>query len=121
MRAGVSLTRGAEFAVVKNPDHKFAADAMNASLMLLSILVAVITIVAVEYRNVQSDATLAGPVYQCLIGATGAAALAGLIAFFSLLHLRLSIIPVAVLVWLFGLLIVGMVLGIIWTVHVLAA
>jgi hypothetical protein len=107
--------------MVGNPDHKFAADALNASLTLLSILVAVITIVAVQYKSVQSDATLAGPVYQCLIGATGAAALAGLIAFLSLLHLRLSIIHVTILVWLFGILIVAMVLGIIWTVHVLAA
>jgi hypothetical protein len=106
--------------VVNNPDPKFASDALNASLTVLSILVAVITIVALEYKSVQSDATLAGPVYQCLIGATGAAALAGLIAFFSLLHLRLSIVPVSLLAWLFGILIVGIVLDIIWTVHVLA-
>jgi len=107
--------------VVNNPDHKFAADALNASLTLLSILVAVITIVAVQYKNVQSDVTLAGPVYRCLIGATGAATLAGIIAFLSLLHLRLSVIHVNLLVWLFGVLIIVMVLGIIWTVRVLAA
>jgi hypothetical protein len=39
--------------VADDPDHKFATDALNASLTLMSILVAVIAIVAVEYKNVQ--------------------------------------------------------------------
>jgi hypothetical protein len=107
--------------IANNPDPQFAANAMNASLTLLSILVAVITVVAVQYKNVQSDAALAGPVYQCLIGATGAATLAGLIAFLSLLHVRGNPVHVNLLVWLFGILIIGMVLDIIWTVYVLAA
>lgn len=107
--------------MVSNPDPKFATDAMNASITLLSILVAVITVVAVQYKSVQSDATLAGPVYQCLIGATVAAVLAGVIAFLSLLHVRGSLFHVDLLVWLFAILILGMVFDVIWTVYVLAA
>jgi hypothetical protein len=107
--------------VVNNPDHKFAADALNASLTLMSILVAVITVVAIEYKSVQSDPALANPVYLCALAATAAAALAGVIAFLSLLHLRLNIIHVNILVWLFGILIIGMVFGIIWVVYVLVA
>jgi hypothetical protein len=107
--------------VADNPDPKFATDAMNASLTLLSILVAVITIVALEYKGLRSDPTLASPVYLCLVGATVTAVLSGLIAFLSLLHLRLGTVHVTFLVWLFGILIVAMVLDVIFTVYVLAA
>jgi hypothetical protein len=107
--------------VTQNPDEKFASDALNASLTLMSILVAVITIVAIEYKNVRSDPALADPIYRCVIATTGAAAFSGLIAFLSLLHLRRGIIHVRVLVWLFGTLIVGMVAGIIWVVSVLVS
>jgi hypothetical protein len=85
----------------------------------MSILVAVITIVAVEYKNVQSDPVLAGPIYWCVLGATAAAALSGFIAFLSLLHLRLSVIHINFVASLFGILIVGMFFGIILVVYVL--
>jgi hypothetical protein len=85
----------------------------------MSILVAVIAVIAVEYNNVKSDPVVAGPIYWCVLGTTAAAALAGLIAFLSLLHLRLGIIHVNFLVSLFGFLIAAMVLGIIGVVYVL--
>lgn len=107
--------------VTKNPDPEFARDALNASLTLMSILVAVITIVAVEYKNVRSDPAVADPIFFCVIGATAAASFSGLIAFLSLLHLRLGSIHVSLLAFLFGALIVGMVVGIIWVVDVLVA
>ena len=103
------------------PDPKFAMDALNASVAVMSILVAVIAIVAVEYKNVESDPKLATPIYWCVLGATAVTVLAGAIAFFSLLHVRLNIINVNFLAWLFGILIVGMVLGIVWVVYVLVA
>jgi hypothetical protein len=106
---------------VNNPDHKFATDVLNASVAIMSILVAVIAIVAVEYKNVQSDPALANPVYWCVIGATAAAVFAGVISLLSLLHLRVSWIHVSLLFWLFGILIVSMVVGIIWVVDVLVA
>lgn len=105
--------------VADDPDHKFATDALNASLTLMSILVAVIAIVAVEYKNVQSDPALAGPIRRCLLGATAAAALSGLIAFLSLLHARLNVSFINFVASLFGILIVGMVFGILWVVYVL--
>jgi hypothetical protein len=104
-----------------NPDHKFATDVLNAAVAIMSILVAVIAIVAVEYKNVQSDPTLANPVYWCVIGATAAATFAGVIALLSLLHLRVRWIHVSLLFWLFAVLIVSMVIGIIWVVDVLVA
>lgn len=107
--------------VTENPDQKFAGDALNASLTLMSILVAVITIVAVEYKNVRSDPALADPIYWCTIAATGAAILSGAIAFMCLLRLRLGIINVNLLAALFGFLILSMVIGIYLIVRVLVA
>jgi hypothetical protein len=104
---------------VADTDHKFATDALNASLTLMSILVAVITIVAIEYKSVQSDPVVAVPVLRCVQGTTAAAALSALIAFLSLLHLRLNIIRINFIAILFGLLIAGMFFGIIWVVYVL--
>jgi hypothetical protein len=104
---------------VADIDHKFATDALNASLTLMSILVAVITILAVEHKAVHSDAALAGPILHCVYGTTAAAVLSGAIAFLSLLRLRLGVIPISVITILFGMLIVGMVVGIIWVVSVL--
>jgi len=44
-----------------NTDRDFARDVLNASLTLMSILVAVITFLAVEYRGVRSaPAVMAG-------------------------------------------------------------
>jgi hypothetical protein len=99
-------------------DQKFASDTLNASLTLMSILVAVITIVAVEYKNVKSDPALADPLWQCVIGTTGAAVFSGIVAFLSLLHARFSIIDVNWLVSFFAILIVGMVGGIVYVVYV---
>lgn len=102
-----------------NPDQKFATDALNASLTLMSILVAVIAIVAVEYKNVKSDPALAAPLFKCVVGATVASVVSGVIALMSLLHLRLGIVSINLLAWLFGILIVGMIVGICLVVWVL--
>jgi hypothetical protein len=85
----------------------------------MSILVAVIAIVAVEWKAVKSDPAIADPLYYCLIGTTGAAVLSGVIALLGLLRLRLGYIPISILAWLFGILIAGMIVGICLVVQVL--
>jgi len=107
---------------VKSPAlaaDKFATDVLNASLTLMSILVAVIVVLAVEYKHAESDATLAGAIYPCVIATTGASVAAGIIAVLALLHLRLGVVPVNLLVWFFAILIVAMVIGVVWIEHVL--
>lgn len=100
-------------------DHKLATDILSASLTLMSILVAVIAIVAVQYKSVQSDAVVATPVYRCVIGTTAASVFAGVIAFLSLLHMRFANLSVRFLAFLFGLLIIAMIFGTGLVVYVL--
>jgi hypothetical protein len=104
-----------------NPDHRFATDVLNASVAIMSILVAVIAVVAVEYKKVRSYPPLADPIYGCVFVATAAAVFSGFIAFLSLLHLRVNIVHARILAWFFGILIIWMVLGIVWVVWTLVA
>jgi hypothetical protein len=102
-------------------DHKFATDVLNASLILMSILVAVIAVLAVAYKNLQSDPRMAQPVYYSTIGTTAASVAAGVVAFLALLHIRLGAVGANVLAWLFGALILAIVIGTVWVVGVLIA
>jgi hypothetical protein len=102
---------GAVVARDAEANHKLATDILNASLTLMSILVAVIAIVAVQYKGVQSDPVVATPIYRCVVGTTAASIFAGVIAFLSLLYTRFAYLPVGLLVFLFGVLIIAMIFG----------
>jgi hypothetical protein len=71
-------------------DQIFARDVFNASLTLMSILIAVITFLAVEYKGVRrySYAPMAAPIRDAVWGTTGASVWAGIIAFGALIKLR---------------------------------
>lgn len=58
-------------------DHKFATDVLNASLTFMSILVAVITLLVVEYKDVKPDPAIAEPIRDAVWGTTGVSVLAG--------------------------------------------
>lgn len=94
-------------------DRKFATDAFNASLTLMSILIAVITLLAAEYKRLQDDLPLAKGIQRAVNGTTAASIAAGAIALWALIQLRLdkgSTIPLA---WALGALIVSMMVGIV--------
>ena|ERR1700730_13968392 len=93
-------------------DQTFARDVLNASLTLMSILVAVITFLAVEYRRVQSDITLAEPIHEAVVGLTVASILAGALALVSLIKLRPGRGSTIILALAFGGLIASMMVGI---------
>jgi cytochrome c1 len=77
----------------------------------MSILVAVFAALAAAYKNVQSDPTLAQPLYYSTIGTTAASVGAAIIAFLALLHARSNAIGTNVLAFLFGILLLAMILG----------
>jgi hypothetical protein len=70
-------------------DHVFATDVLNASLTLMSILVVVITFLAVEYKDAKGYDTLAEPIHKAIIGAGVASFWAGVLALVALIQLRL--------------------------------
>jgi hypothetical protein len=98
-------------------DHKFATDILNASLTLMSILIAVITVLVVKYDEVKDYPAMAEPVRTAVIGTTLASTVAGAIAFGALTLLRSERWSTAFLAWPFGLLIAGMTLGIWYVVY----
>jgi len=102
-------------------DHVFATDVLNASLTLMSILVAVITVVAVEYKHAKIDATIAGPIREAVIGTTGVCVFAGVLALIALFQLRPGRGSTTFLAWAFAGLIATMTLGIMYVVHALMA
>jgi hypothetical protein len=85
----------------------------------MSILVVVITFLAVEYRRVQSDAILAEPIFNAVMGATGASVLAGALALVALIKLRPGRGSSALLAWTFGGLIIIMTGGIVYVAYAL--
>ncbi len=95
----------------KNNDQ-FVSQVFTASLALMSILIAVIAILAGEYRDVVSDPVLADPLWYLVVGTTSVAVFAGLIAILSLVHLRGYCKPTQILFWAFVILIVLVVVGI---------
>jgi hypothetical protein len=50
-------------------DQVFARDVFNASLTLMSILVVVITFLAVEYKDARRYAPVAGSIYNAIVRA----------------------------------------------------
>jgi integral membrane sensor domain MASE1 len=105
--------------VLSERDHKFATDMLNASLTLLTILVAVITVLVVEYKRVYSDPTIAEPIYNAVMGTTGSSVLAGVIALLALIHMRSERGSISYLMLAMGALIVIMTGGIIYDVDAL--
>jgi hypothetical protein len=95
--------------VFDDHDHDFAIVVLNASLTLMSILVAVITIVAVQ---IHVDPIFSKPIRTVVIGTTVASVLAGYISFGALIQLRLRRWSTAPLAVAFGGLIFLMPLGI---------
>jgi hypothetical protein len=69
-------------------DHDFVGQAFSASLSLMSILIAVITILIVEYERVKTDIVLAEPLFYMVVGTTAATILSGLTALLSLFYYR---------------------------------
>src|ERR1700730_14352533 len=49
-------------------DQTFARDVLNASLTLMSILVAVIAVLIIEYKRVYPDQAIAGPINKAVWG-----------------------------------------------------
>jgi hypothetical protein len=94
-------------------DHKFATDVLNASLNLMSILIAVIALLFVAYKDAHYPPTVA--TIRCAIqGVTGASCFSGVIAFLALIHLRSGRGRTSLLVWAFGALIVIITIGIVY-------
>jgi hypothetical protein len=87
----------------------------------MSILVAVITVISLEYKSVQSDAAIAAPIRIAVIGTTGASVFAGALALIALIRLRLGTWSTNPLAWAFGILIVIMTIGIVYVVSALIA
>jgi hypothetical protein len=107
--------------MLNDRDHVFATDVLNASLTLMSILVAVITLLAVEYKGVQTDPIIAEPIRTAVIGATAVSFFAGVLALAALIYLRLGRWSIAPLVWAFAVLIVIMTMGIVYVENALMA
>jgi hypothetical protein len=97
-------------------DREFATDVLNASLTLMSILVAVITIIAVQ---VHADPIFSKPIRTAVICMTVASGAAGYIALWALVQLRLRRWSTAPLALAFGVLIFLMPFGIAYVAYVL--
>src|ERR1700730_13154931 len=82
-----------------------ASDVLKASLTIMSILVAVVTFLAVQYRGVRADPPLADPLWKAAMGAASASILAGANALAALIYLRSGRGGLAILTWAFGMLI----------------
>jgi hypothetical protein len=87
----------------------------------MSILVAVITIVAVEYKAVETYPTLAWPLLIAVLGTAIVAVLAGALGLSSLVHLRTGFIPARILAISFGALIAAMMVLIVYVAYALIA
>jgi hypothetical protein len=94
-------------------DQTFARDVLNASLTLMSILVVVITFLAVEYKDGRRYAPVGGSIYNTIVGTTAASVYAGALALVSLYKLRPARwgTPLA---WAFGMLIAAIMAGILY-------
>lgn len=92
-------------------DQTFARDVLNASLTLMSILVAVIAVLIIEYKVVYPDQAIAGPINKAVWGTTGASVMAGVIALLALIHLQSGRGGTSYLMWPFGALILFMTAG----------
>jgi hypothetical protein len=95
------------------PDQVFTRDVFNASLTLMSILVVVITFLAVEYKVPRADPIFARPIRIAIIGTTVASVLSGTIALVALAQLRLRRWSADLLAAAFGILISMMTLGLV--------
>ncbi len=100
-------------------DHEFATVVLNASLTLMSIFVAVIAFLAIEYKGVR---TYGGePIRNAIVATAGVSGFAGVLALVALIQLRLrrwSTLPLALA---FGVLIAIMTMGIVYVVFALMA
>ena len=90
---------------------------LNASLTLMSIFVAVIAFLAIEYKGVR---TYGGePIRNAIVATAGVSVFAGVLALIALVQLRLrrwSTLPLAVA---FSILIAFMMFGIVYVVFAL--
>lgn len=102
-------------------DRAFVRVVLNSSLMLMSILIVVITIVAVEYRELQNDPVLADPLRASVVGTTMAAVAAGVLSLIALVSLRLGRGGGTLLAWGFGALICAAIVGIAYIATALMA
>jgi len=102
-------------------DHQFTADVLNASLILLSILVAVITFLAVEYKRHEGYEAVAEPIKKAVIGTAGASVFAGGISLAALIQLRSGCRYAAPLAWAFGILIAVITAGVVYITSALIA
>lgn len=98
-----------------------AAEILHASLALMSILVAVVTIIAVEYKTTQSDEALAWPIWWSLVGTTGATVCSGVLALVSLLYIHFGWTSTGWLIAVFALLIAAISGGTVYVVMTLIA
>jgi hypothetical protein len=117
----IGLLTWAGASMLDDRDHEFATIVLNASLTLMSILVAVITFLAVEYKGVQADPPLADPLWKAVMGTTVASVFAGVISLAALIYLRSGLGKTAILTWAFGILIAIMTGGIVYLVRELMA
>ncbi|MGH6857528.1 MAG: hypothetical protein ACRECP_07800 [Methylocella sp.] len=102
-------------------DHAFVTEVLNASLSLMSILVAVIALLAVAYKDVQTSPMIAEPISKAIMGTSLASVFAGFLALAALCCLRLGRGSASVLAWAFAAMIVIMMGGIIYVVNALMA
>ena len=85
----------------------------------MSILVVVITFLAVEYKQNHSDPIIAWPIYTAIMSATGASVFAGILALAALIYLRSGRGSISYLIWAFAALNVIMTGGIMYVVDVM--
>src|ERR1700730_16556881 len=104
--------------MLNDRDHAIVTDVLNASLNLMSILVAVIALLVVAYKDVHYP-SIAGPIHLAIKGATGASCFSGFLALIALIHLPSGRGYTSLLVWAFGALIAVMTMGILYVVNAL--
>ena len=112
------INRSTNHQAVDNGGKGFVANVLNASLTLMAILVAVITILAVEYKTLAPHPTFAQPIWAAVVGSALVAALSGGLALAALIHLRTGHVSPGVLAWSFGVLIAAMIVLIVYVVIV---
>lgn len=105
----VSLLTIGGLALLQNDD--FVGQVLAASLSLMSILIAVVAIIAVEYKAVKTDPTLATPLYYLIISTIVSTLSSGLIGVLSLIYLRWRWPSVEVIYWSFFCLVALITMG----------
>lgn len=97
---------------LNSEERQFATDVLNASISIMSILVAVIALLGVEYAKVRSDPIIKAPYFATVWTTTGIAAFAGLLGLAALLRRTLEWLNTPLLGWAFALLIMALTIDI---------